>query len=487
MRRPRDAKDLKELNSIKLLRGSETHIEKVETKGDLMIALVFPNSYDVAASNLGYNLVWKYLNQLRHVRCERFFFDENFQKFYSLDTQTPIDQFQIWAFVLHFENDLLNVLKILLKKSVPLKSVRRSDFHPIVLFGGALCYTDLPVLKKIADVVLHGDIEPMLEGLDRVLRPGGRKKILEGFATLPFSSVPALSKNFEEVSFCHNLDDFPPVSPLITARGEFAGKLLVELERGCIHRCSFCMMGKLKKPARFLSLEKLGEILDTHGSVGLIASNVTDYPSLDRLIDLLEMKRNLVSVSSLRLDRLTERFLNFLRKHQESITIAPESASSKIREILKKDLTDAQIERALHLAKNAGFDEIKMYFMFGLDEETEQDLSAIGDLARHALELGFKKVKLSINPFVPKRGTELEKRRMQDAKTLQRKMTIISSSVPKAAKVTFESLRESQIQYAVNNLNDDASERLIDEVEMKGVSEKLFTESFKEYIMKYES
>ncbi len=487
MRRPRDAKDLKELNSIKLLRGSETHIEKVETKGDLMIALVFPNSYDVAASNLGYNLVWKYLNQLRHVRCERFFFDENFQKFYSLDTQTPIDQFQIWAFVLHFENDLLNVLKILLKKSVPLKSVRRSDFHPIVLFGGALCYTDLPVLKKIADVVLHGDIEPMLEGLDRVLRPGGRKKILEGFATLPFSSVPALSKNFEEVSFCHNLDDFPPVSPLITARGEFAGKLLVELERGCIHRCSFCMMGKLKKPARFLSLEKLGEILDTHGSVGLIASNVTDYPSLDRLIDLLEMKRNLVSVSSLRLDRLTERFLNFLRKHQESITIAPESASDKIREILKKDLTDAQIERALHLAKNAGFDEIKMYFMFGLDEETEQDLSAIGDLARHALELGFKKVKLSINPFVPKRGTELEKRRMQDAKTLQRKMTIISSSVPKAAKVTFESLRESQIQYAVNNLNDDASERLIDEVEMKGVSEKLFTESFKEYIMKYES
>jgi len=247
------------------------------------------------------------------------------------------------------------------------------------------------------------------------------------------------------------------------------------------------MMGKLKKPARFLSLEKLGEILDTHGSVGLIASNVTDYPSLDRLIDLLEMKRNLVSVSSLRLDRLTERFLNFLRKHQESITIAPESASDKIREILKKDLTDAQIERALHLAKNAGFDEIKMYFMFGLDEETEQDLSAIGDLARHALELGFKKVKLSINPFVPKRGTELEKRRMQDAKTLQRKMTIISSSVPKAAKVTFESLRESQIQYAVNNLNDDASERLIDEVEMKGVSEKLFTESFKEYIMKYES
>lgn len=487
MRRPRDAKDLKELNSIKLLRGSETHIEKVETKGDLMIALVFPNSYDVAASNLGYNLVWKYLNQLRHVRCERFFFDENFQKFYSLDTQTPIDQFQIWAFVLHFENDLLNVLKILLKKSVPLKNVRRSDFHPIVLFGGALCYTDLPVLKKIADVVLHGDIEPMLEGLDRVLRPGGRKKILEGFATLPFSSVPALSKNFEEVSFCHNLDDFPPVSPLITARGEFAGKLLVELERGCIHRCSFCMMGKLKKPARFLSLEKLGEILDTHGSVGLIASNVTDYPSLDRLIDLLEMKRNLVSVSSLRLDRLTERFLNFLRKHQESITIAPESASDKIREILKKDLTDAQIERALHLAKNAGFDEIKMYFMFGLDEETEQDLSAIGDLARHALELGFKKVKLSINPFVPKRGTELEKRRMQDAKTLQRKMTIISSSVPKAAKVTFESLRESQIQYAINNLNDDASERLIDEVEMKGVSEKLFTESFKEYIMKYES
>lgn len=481
MRRPRDAKDLKELNTVKFLRESETHIEEVEPKGDLMIALVFPNSYDVATSNLGYSLVWKYLNQLRHVRCERFFFDESFQKFYSLDTQTPIDQFQIWAFVLHFENDFLNVLKILLKKSVPLKSVRRSDFHPIVVFGGALCYTDLPVLKRVADVILHGDIEPMLEHLDRVLRPGARKKILESFATLPFASVPVLSKNFEEISFCQSLDDFPPVSPLITTRGEFANKLLVELERGCIHRCSFCMMGKLKKPVRFLSLQKLEEILGTHESVGLIASNVTDYPWLNQLIDLLELKGTFVSVSSLRLDRLTERFLSFLRKHQESITIAPESASNKIREILKKDLTDVQIERALHLAKNAGFDEIKMYFMFGFDEETEQDLSAIGDLARHVLELGFKKVKLSINPFVPKRGTELEKKRMQDVKTLQKKMAIISSSVPKAVKVLFESLRESQIQYVVNSLNDDASERLIDEIEMKGVSEKLFTDLQKVY------
>lgn len=461
MRRPRDSKDLKEQSIVAQLRAGEKYIEQVNMKGDAMVALIYPNTYDLAVSSLGFNLAWKYLNQLKRVRCERFVYDESFERFYSLDSRTPIDQFKVWAFSLHFENDVLNVVKLFLRKAVPLKNLDRSDLHPVIIFGGALTYVDLPLIRKIADVILHGDIEPMLPHLEEAFQNTGRSSLLHAFAKLPFASVPALGKGCEGISQCRELDLHVPVSPLVPSRGDFAGRLLVEIERGCIHRCAYCMMGKLKKPARFLSLEKVSDVLRRHSSVGLIASNATDYPWLDELIDLFEHLNVSVSVSSLRLDRLSERFLNFLKKHQSSFTVALESASERLRNVLKKDLSDVQIERALLMARKAGFEEIKVYFMFGFDEETEHDLRAISDVARHILELGFRTVKFSINPFIPKRGTEMGERHMQDEKTLKEKMKIISSSLPKEVKATFESLKQSKIQYIINSMDENSADNFL--------------------------
>ncbi len=459
------------------MKANEKYVEKIETKGDLMVALVYPNGYELAASNLGFNLVWKYLNQLERVRCERFFFDESFERFYSIDSLTPIDQFAIWAFSFHFENDIVNVMKLLLRKSVPLRNIDRSQSHPIILFGGALCYAELPLLNVLADVILHGDIESMLTQLDRVLRPAIRSELLQSFIDLPFATVPLHEKKFQTVTQCHHLDSFVPASPLVPERGEFAHKLLVEIERGCIHRCAYCMMGKLKKPARFLSLQKLPQILQRHDSVGLIASNVTDYPWLDELVDVLEQSGISVSVSSLRIDRLNERFLNFLRKHQNSLTVALESASERLRNILKKDLTDAQVERAFQLSRKMGFEEVKVYFMFGFEEESEQDLTAIGDVAKHLLELGFKTVKLSINPFIPKRGTEFEKRTMQDEKILRQKMKVISSSLSARVKVDFESLRHSRVQFFINRMDEDLAEELLLKVQQSESPERVINDA----------
>jgi len=128
------------------------------------------------------------------------------------------------------------------------------------------------------------------------------------------------------------------------------------------------------------------------------------------------------------------------------------------------------------LAKKAGFEEIKVYFMFGFEEESEQDLMAIGDMAKHLLELGFKTVKLSINPLVPKRGTEFEKRAMQDEKILRQKMKIISSSLPVRAKVHFESLRHSRIQFFINSMDEDIAEELLMKVQQADSPERVIND-----------
>ncbi len=462
MRKPRDRRSFDEFDTVRKFKSSEKLIEQVNLEGDLRVALIFPNAYEIAASSLGFNLVWKLFNRLPKVRCERFFLHRNFHKFYSLDTQTPLDEFPIWAFVMHFENDLLNVIWLLKTKAVPVFNTERRAFDPLIVFGGALTYTDIPILKAVADVILHGDFEAMLQDLQESLSYDNRERLIEKISKLDFATVPICKTTRKKIAVFDDINAMVPSSPLICSKGEFANRLLVEIERGCPHSCSFCMMGKSKKPVRFLDPEILKEKLNGSDFAGLIASNVTDYPWLDEIIPWFEEKKMRVSFSSLRLDRLNERFLRFLKKNQQSFTIAPESFSEKIRKILGKNFTDQQILQTLLQARKVGFEEVKMYMIYGLDEETDQELKQIADFVDIIAKMGYKQIKLSFNPLVPKRGTKMESRKMQDLKTLRNKMKIIRKFAGKNVTMTFESLKMSHIQYMINSANEDESHELIE-------------------------
>lgn len=466
LRRPRDSKSFREFDIVRKFKLSEKNVEKIDLKGDLRVALIFPNSYNVLSSSLGFNIVWKLFNKIENVRCERFFYHDDFVKFYSIDSLTPLDEFPIWAFAVNFENDLLNIISILKKKSVPIRNIDRRPFDPLVVFGGALTYTKLPVFDIIADVILHGDFEPMVENLDSVLEYISREKLVEKMAELHFASVPVLRKKESEISKISDLNLTIPASPIIFSHGEFKNRLLIEIERGCVWNCNFCMMGALRKPARFLNIETLKRlIMHTETcSVGLIASNVTDYPWLEEMLSWLEKNSIKVSVSSLRLDRLSKRFVSFLKRSQHAFTIAPESASEKIRKILGKNFTDQQIESALVVASEAGFREVKMYFMYGFDEEEESDLKKIGWFVRKAKRMGYR-VKISANPFIPKRGTFMQNRKMQDLRVLKEKEKIIKNTVQHDASVVFENIDLSFIQYTINSAEGDMLHELIQNFE----------------------
>lgn len=410
-------------------------------------------------------MVWKWFNRISKVRCERFFIDKSFNKFYSLDTQTPLDEFPVWAFVVHFENDFLNILWLLKKKAIPLFNRHRRSFDPLIIFGGALTYTDLPILNVVADVILHGDFEAMTKDLQEVLSYESREGLIEKISQLDFASVPILGKNRRIVAFSDNINTFVPSSPLICKRGEFAGRLLIEIERGCPWHCNFCMMGALKKPVRFLDPHILKEVMKDHNFAGLIASNVTDYPWLDQMIPWFEEKKIQLSFSSLRLDRLNEDFLKFLKKNQQSFTIAPESWSSKMREILGKNFTDQQIFDVLTRARRTGFEEVKMYMIYGLEEENDQELNQISDFVDEIRKMGYKRIKLSFNPLVPKRGTKMQSRKMQDLRVLKNKVRMIKRLVGQKAKVTFESLTASYLQYRINSANEHNSCELVEQLE----------------------
>ncbi len=451
MRRPRRSEDFREFSIVKRFSDSEKSFKEVKGSD---IALIFPNSYRVAASSLSFFLVRDILHEAG-AGVERFFYDPSFKKYYSLETQKPLDEFKIWAFIMQFELDLINMMKILKEKGVPLRRENRSEYHPKILIGGPITYFNPHIFKPLADYIYCGDLESFAKELLQAIAGN-----ISPFSVPPLI-VPGKKENCTLAKFDINLR--PPVSSAIAPMGEFKNKLLIEVGRGCIRRCSFCMIGHLQKPARFLKPEILREILKripTSISLGIISATITDYPWLDELLQILENRR--FSVSSMRMDGITPELLKALKRSgQRSFTVAPEAGSQKIRDILQKDIKDEHIKQTFLIGRTAGFDRIKLYFIYGVEEETEEELKAIADICTMAKNMGYK-VKASMNPLIPKPGTPFENRKMQDMKTLREKEKFLKSLFKRAGiTAEFESIRESTLQYKIANFSpEDLSEAI---------------------------
>ncbi len=466
MRRPRRPEDYKEYSIVESFAKREIDFKK--SRGN-DLAFVFPASYRVAASSLAFSWVRDLLSSAG-VGVERFFFHESFKKFYSLESLRPMDEFRTIAFSYQFETDLFNILEILRKRSIPLKWSDRGEEHPLIIVGGPMTYFNPSSVLPIADAVYRGDLEvAYLEFAEAILQTE-KAGILRKLSDIPYIEIPSMSKRGVVAKFW-DLNSLPPVGSVVSPDGEFKGKLLIEVGRGCIRRCAFCMIGHLQKPVRFVKPEVLEEILlEIPQSIplGLISATITDYPWLEDLLDLLEGRK--FSVSSMRLDRLTSRLLSMLRKSgQRSFTAAPEGGTQRIRDILRKDISDEDIERGLRMGREAGFEAVKMYFIYGVEEETEDDLLGIRDIAELAISMGYKSVRLSLNPLIPKSGTPFQGRRMQDLKTLKEKMKFLSSVLKlKGVKVDFESLKGSYVQYRIANMDPDEAQKLVNVFERDG-------------------
>ncbi|MCD6550900.1 radical SAM protein, partial [Thermotoga sp.] len=424
MRKPRRPQDFLEYEKVLGFRRKEEQIENLKLEGDIRVALIVPNDYKIAVSGLAFHYVQKLLSRHPRIRCERFFYDESFEKFYSLDSQTPLDEFPIWLFSVSFENDFLNLLDVLKRKGIPLLWKDREEHHPLVVVGGAVTYLNTEFLLPVADAVYYGELEKYLEKFVEALTRERKEDILKLLVEIPSVNVPSLGKEHSEIATCVNINEFLPHTPVVPNAGVFPGKLLVELGRGCIRRCAFCIFGKSLKPARFVRPDRFESLVRKipWKEYGLISATITDYPWLDELLDVVERYRLKISVSSLRLDRLSDRLLKVLKESgQRSFTIAPEAGSQRIRDILKKDITDEQIEIALKMARNIGFDRIKMYFIYGLEEETEEDLKAFRKIGDLALQMGYREIHMSFNPLIPKPGTDFEKRKMEPVGVLRKK------------------------------------------------------------------
>ncbi len=478
--KPRDAR-------YRLSREKGTIIK--DWGGRLPIALIYPNSYYLGMSNLGIHAIYSLLNSYPEVVCERVFWEKENETQQlpplCLESQRPLADFAVLAFSVSYELDYFNVVKILKASGLPLYATDRDESHPLVIAGGA-CITANPLpLAPFFDCLCIGEAEAILPAMLPILSEGirGRRdELLAALASLPGVYVPQYYNGTPVVrQWAANLDDFPVNSTVLTSDTELGNLYLIEVERGCHWGCRFCLVSNAFSPMRFRSVDKLiaqaESGLQYRKRLGLVGPAVSDHPQFEGLLTRLQQMGAELSISSLRVKPLSSTALGEMAKGgARTIALAPEAGSQRLRQVIKKGISEDDILESIGKVAEQGIRQLKLYFMIGLPSETDNDIEAIIDLVLSGKAILDRqqtgcRLTLSIAPFVPKAGTPFQWLPMEQLSTLNRRLSLLKNKlIPKGIKLKCESPAWSEIQGVLARGDMKLAEVLanIEEVSLSG-------------------
>jgi radical SAM superfamily enzyme YgiQ (UPF0313 family) len=483
--------------------------------GKLRVALAFPNTYFVGMSNLGFQTVYKLFNAEADIVCERVFLPPKTElaaqlasgvPLITVESQTPVREFDIFAFSVSFEWDYTNVLTLLRLAGIPRLTANRTAHDPLVMIGGAVTFVNPEPLAPFADIISAGEGEALIPSLVRAFSAAADREDLlrrlvaeRGFYVPAFYDVEyaedgtiaafvpregtgapptvrkAALKTTEAVD--------PPATTIFTPDTEFGSRFLVEVVRGCANLCRFCWAGYNYLPVRAFPKDRILQLAERarpHSSrVGLVSIALCDHPEIEEILTRLVDMGYSISPASLRLDDITPPILRLLRQSGEkTITIAPETGSDRLRRVVNKTLTNDEILEAADMIFASGMENLKLYFMIGIPTETDEDLVAIRDLTLQLRETMMKHAKArgtigriigSVNPLVPKPGTAYQWLAMEDERSVERKIARMRSLMAGIDNVYFNIKSERHSFYqALLSLGDRRVAPAIEAAERNG-------------------
>ena len=478
--------------ALALLAAEQGTVRK-DWGGRVSIALVYPNTYPVGMSNLGFQTIYRHLNALPDVVCERVFLPEpadldemrrTSTPPLSLESQRPLTDFQLIGFSVTYEGDYVNVLRLLAMAGIPLRAAERRPHDPLVLMGGVCAFSNPEPVAPFMDFIVVGEGEELVGELMQAYRDGyrDRETFLDGLVGLPGIYIPER----HEVSYdgegrladvkplrgapaivvkrrLRQVDEFRTIAAVKTPNAEYGHMALVEVGKGCGRGCRFCLEGQVYRPVRHRSVAALRETVEQLAAqgekrIGLVGACVSDYPWIGDLLKVVEDNGMELSISSLRADSLTDDLVASLaRGGHRTLTMAPEAGTERLRRAIRKTITDEQLLAACDLVRARGIPNLKTYFMIGQPTETAEDVAAIPRLARRMLERlrvldpsgrPFGKLTLSISSFVPKPWTPFQWAPFAGAGSLSAKLDVIKRGVGSFSniRVLHENPREAALQ-----------------------------------------
>jgi radical SAM family uncharacterized protein/radical SAM-linked protein len=442
--------------------GSEiNHIRKDPAQVNLKILLAFPDLYEIGTSHFGIQILYHLINQNPKMLAERVFapgldMAERMHAFNlpltSLESGTPVKQFDIIGFSLLYELNYTNILHILDLAGIPFLASQRNDDMPLIIAGGPCTVNPEPV-ADFFDAMVIGDGEVVIPELTKVWinwkENGGREKqsLLEAWCKIEGVYVPSFFKASYDaqglqrvsalpsapkempltvaraISPCLALSDFP-TQPIVPFGRPVHDRLRLEVARGCTRGCRFCQAGMIYRPVRertmedLLALSRRSLAATGYEDLSLLSLSTGDYgciePLMQQLMATCENEHIAVSFPSLRAGTMSPELMELVKKVRKTgFTIAVEAGSQRLRDVINKNIQETDIITTVEDAFRLGWQAIKLYFMIGLPTETEKDLEEMVYLVRTISKItGPKsrkgKVNVSVNTFIPKSHTPFQ-------------------------------------------------------------------------------
>lgn len=397
-------------------------IIKNPLKEDIRFGLVYPNVYKTAMSSLGYQIIYNYVNEREDTYSERIIYPST----RSLETNSPLSDFDIVSFSLQYEQDYFHVLEMLREAGIPLRREDRASDDPLIIAGGPCASANPLPLSDFIDIFVVGEAEAVLyDFLDlysslKLSKRSKKNKINnngdsfdnEKMDLCPFLDIEGLYiSEFNNETNIMLSDDMESIyhltCPIVTETDDkdfipaFSNSILLNVSRACTRGCRFCMSSYMYRPLRETNLDDLFSIAEEArantglNKISLIGAAVSDYSQINELTEGLNERGFQVSTPSMRIESITMETLAALKSSGlKTLTIAPESIYS-LRRRINKDIRDEEIIRVISDAVELGFN-IKLYFLIGLPYESEDD---IGELANMMKQIDSMKYNIDSNPI----------------------------------------------------------------------------------------
>jgi radical SAM superfamily enzyme YgiQ (UPF0313 family) len=439
-------------------------IIKRPRSGTLRVALLYPSLYLVAADSLSYQMLYYYLNQQDDVHAERFVLDtDGSPRVESLETGSHLRQFDLIVVSVHYELDLVNILRFLIAAGIPPRS--RDRVAPIIIAGGPPVIANPVPLSEYIDVLAVGEIEEIMPFFLEKVRENGLDKdqLLDALPASKGFYVPH-HNNGEPVDFIfpkslprefHPAAQFQPL--------EYKGwrrRTAVETSRGCYRSCRFCLEGRIFNVMRERPLKDVIEIaLEGSSSnktrlVKLVSLSYFDHSKAKEILERLIEEDFMFSTPSFRAETLDEDKLELVKQGgQKTLVMAPETGSKRLALTIGKYLS---LDRALEvaaIAKRHGFKSLKLYLMVGIPGETIEDLvETVKYIERISQESGFRgerELKLTVSPFVPKPHTPLQDAAFIGLREARRRIDFLQRSLGAIASIREYDPRLAAIQTVI--------------------------------------
>ncbi|MHB9022618.1 MAG: radical SAM protein [Armatimonadota bacterium] len=432
--------------------AGETGTIRKDPGGKLRVALLYPNTYEVGMSNLGFHTLYRLLNARTDVVCERAFLPINAptaSTLRTLESDTPLGEMDLIAFSISFELDYPHIPRMLRLGGIEPFAEQRAG--PIVLAGGATVNYNPEPIAPFLDAAFIGEAEEMIDPLVNAAWEARGSGAMSPFAALPGVYIPAHGMTPTARILVRDLNGIPIYNHLFSEQTEFGALALMEIGRGCPYGCRFCVASHVYRPARWRSVAALLPVVDRglqyRKRIGLLGASVTDHPDILTLCDAVLARGGQLSLASMRAGALTPELLGLLaRGNVQTITLAPETGTERLRRAVGKRLTDEALFTAAGRAKQAGITGVKLYFIVGLPGETEEDVAAIPALVLRLARETHMKISLGCSVFVPKPGTPFARRSMIPEREARRKIDAIRRALRGQAQLTEESPRWSYWQ-----------------------------------------